>query len=426
MNSRLVALWLGLAAGLSAASPESVIPALERTLNDNILKFWHPRTIDKTNGGYLLHFDNEGQLQPPGPKGIVTQARTLWMYARAARAGYGNRAEMLAAADHGYRFLTTKMWNAKHGGFAWEVDATGAKATRPKIHMYGQSFALYALSEYALASGRKDVAAFARRVFVQWEQKAHDKQYGGYLEFFNEDWTPAGPSERSYMSGDATVKLMNTHLHLMEAMTTFYRATKLPLARERLLELMTIESNAVVRKGLPACSDQYRRDWTPILDGQGGRVSYGHDLENIWLLADAADAAGVPVGPYLDLFRENFAHAIRYGWDAVHGGFWYSGWMRQPADNRTKSWWVQSEVLVSALTMYRLTRDPLYWRIFEETWRFVQAHQIDWKNGEWFEIIDEDLKPRGAKGHLWKAGYHNGRAMIESITLLKQLSKEKP
>lgn len=424
MVRRLCFLSLMFAAGLAAAPPETYIPAFEKTLNENILKFWYPRSLDRTNGGYIVRFGPAGEDLEPGPKALVTQARTVWFFARAARAGYGNKQELLAAADHGYRFLIERMWNPKHGGFAWEVDATGRTATRPKIHMYGQSFALYAISEYAMASGRKDVLAFARKVFDQWEQKAHDKQHGGYLEFFNEDWTPAASPERSYMSGDSTVKLMNTHLHLMEAMTTFYRASKLPLARERLLELIAIESNAVVRKGLGACTDQYQRDWTPILEGAGGRVSYGHDLENIWLIVDAAEAAGVAVGPYLDLFRELFAYSLKYGWDDTHGGFWYSGWMRQPADNRIKSWWVQSEVLVSALYMYRMTGDPRYWDVFEKTWNFVEKHHIDWEKGEWWETVDDQLQARGNKAHAWKAGYHNGRAMIEGITLLRQLSKE--
>lgn len=413
------------ALALPATGPETYAREFEEVLNENILAFWHPRVIDRQNGGYHIRIGPNGEDLGPGPKALVTQARTLWLFARAARAGYGDRKALLEAADHGYRFLTERMWNARHGGFAWELDGDGRTPTRPKIHMYGQSFALYALGEYAMASGRKDVLAFARKVFDQWEQKAHDKQYGGYREFFNEDWTPAAPGERSYMAGNADVKLMNTHLHLMEALTTYYSASKLPLARERLLELMAIESNAVVRKGITACTDQYQRDWTPILEGVGGRVSYGHDLENIWLLVDAAEAAGVPVGPYLDLFRENFDYSMKYGWDPVHGGFWYSGWMRQPADNRTKSWWVQAEVLVSALTMYRLTRDPLYWRVFEETWAFVRTHQIDRKTGDWWETVDDQLRPRGNKAHAWKAGYHNGRAMIEGITLLRQLAKDK-
>jgi mannobiose 2-epimerase len=417
-----VALLSGMA--VSGADPASYVPKLTMTLNENILHFWYPRSLDQKNGGYVIRFGPNGEDMAEGPKALVTQARMVWFFARMARAGFGDRAQMLEAADHGYRHLTTKMWDEKNGGFAWEVNATGTVKTRPKKHLYGQSFALYALSEYAMASRRKDVLDFAVRFFELLEQKAHDRKHGGYLEYFNEDWTPGAPGERGYMSVDSSVKLMNTHLHLMEAMTTFYRASKLPLARERLLELMTIESNSVVRKTLAACTDQYRLDWTPLLEGTRARISYGHDLENIWLLADAADAAGVAVAPYLDLFRESFAYSMKYGWDARDGGFWYTGEFHQPASDKTKSWWVQSEVLVSALTMYKLTRDRQYYEIFEKTWDFLEKYQIDWKTGEWWTSVDDRLKGTGAKAGPWKAAYHNGRAMIESIALLKTLRGE--
>ncbi len=408
---------------LGAAPPESYVPALKSTLNGNILNFWLTRSIDKVHGGYKIRFGPNGEDQGDGPKALITQARTVWLFSRAARAGYGDRKQLLAAAGHGYKFLTSKMWNAKHGGFAWAVDATGNTKIQPKIHMYAQSFALYAISEYAMASGRKDVLAFAVKYFDLLEQKAHDNQHGGYIEFFNEDWTPGdGPN---YMSAPSSYKLMNTHLHLMEAVTTFYRASKLPLARTRLIELMSIESNAVVRKSITACTDQYTRDWRPVLDGQAARVSYGHDLENIWLLVDAADAAGLPVSPYLDLFRENFNYSMKYGWDEANGGFWYFGWFRQPASGRTKSWWVQSEALVSALTMYKLTRDPQYLEVFEKTWQFIDKHQIDRKSGEWWETVDSNLQPSGNKAHAWKAGYHNGRAMIEAVSIIESLGASK-
>lgn len=402
-----------------STTPAAVVPEMEKTLRDNIVAFWYPKTLDRKYGGYTLNHGPNGEWKGDAPKMIVTQARMVWLFARLARAGYGDRAEMLAAADHGYRFLIDRMLDSKHGGFYWTVDATGEKKLRPKKNMYGQSFALYALSEYAMASGRKDVLAHATALFDHFERRAHDSKYGGYLENFNEDWTPTPPGERGYMGVDSQVKLMNTHLHLLEALTTFYRASKLPLARERLLELIAIESNAVFRKDVGSCSDQYKLDWTPILEGGGARASYGHDLENIWLLVDAASAAQVPVSPYLDLFRHSFAYSMKYGWDAKDGGFWYWGAFSQPAAGLSKSWWVQAEALVSALTMYKLTADPQYWTVFEKTWAFVKNHQIDWKSGEWWSSVDAALVPSGDKANEWKAGYHNGRAMIESIALLK-------
>jgi cellobiose epimerase len=399
---------------------QSYIPRLEKNLKENILSFWLNKSIDRANGGYTINFGPRGEAKDPGVKMIVTQARTVWLFARAYRAGYCQK-ECLEAADHGFRFLRDKMWDQKNGGFYWEVDATGEKKQRTGKHLYGQAFGLYALSEYALASKRKDVLNLAIRFFNMLEEKSHDGEYGGYQEFFNADWTEA-KSETPYLGGAAGLKLMNTHLHLLEAMTTFYRASKLPTARERLIELINIQSNAVIRKSLGACTDKYDRDWKPRLEGEFARVSYGHDLENIWLLIDACDAAGISNYPFLDLYRTLFDYALKFGYDEKNGGFYDSGGFNQSADRLTKIWWVESEAIVSALYMYRLTRDARYLEVFEKTYDFIDKFQVDWENGEWHAQIQTDGRPQGDKAHPWKAGYHNGRAMIECLIIINQIS----
>ncbi len=415
-------LMLAVCARAEVRPPAAYIPILEKALTDNILSFWYPQTLDRKHGGFALNHDAEGVSKGDGPKGIVTQARQVWLFARAARAGYGNKKELLAAADHGYTFLRSKMWDASNGGFYWAVDATGQERQQPKKHLYGQAFGLYAVSELALASGRTDVLDFAREIFAVIEKHAHDTRYGGYREFFNEDWTIPAPSEKSYMAGGSTVKLMNTHLHLMEAMTSFYLASRSPEARTRLIELVDIETNAVVRKGLVACTDQYELDWTPRLEGPLSTVSYGHDIENVWLIADARQALGMPVAPFLDLFNSLWAYTLKYGYDDVNGGVFYTGAFNAPAADRQKSWWVQAEVLVSALEMHKLTGEAKYYDVFEKTWAFLDKHQIDWKNGEWHSTVLPDGSVRGGKAQIWKGGYHNGRAMIESVIRLRALA----
>ena len=416
LHARLVqsadAPWAGRAA---------YIPKLEKNLKENIAAFWLSKSLDLANGGYTINFGPKGEPKGPGTKMIVTQARTVWLFSRLVRAGYGGP-EHLKAAEHGYRFLKEKMWDAKNGGFYWEVDATGNQKLKPRKHLYGQAFGLYALSEYYLASKKKEVLDLATRLFNVLESKSHDKTYAGYIEFFNEDWTPAPPGETPYMGGGTSaLKLMNTHLHLLEAVTTFYRASKLPLARERLLELIDIESNAVVRKGLGACTDKYERDWTPRLEGDFARVSYGHDLENIWLLVDACDAAGISNHPFLDLYRSLFDYSMQHGYDPEKGGFYDSGAFNKPADRRSKIWWVEAEAIVSALYMHRLTGDAKYLAVFEKTYDFIDKYQTDWEHGEWHATITPEGKALGDKAQIWKAGYHNGRAMIECLEILKAM-----
>ncbi len=397
-------------------------PMLQKILTENIVPFWYDKSLDRTNGGYTISFDIEGKLREPVTKMIVTQARQVWLFSRLARAGYDPK-KNLEAAEVGYRFLIDKMWDPKNGGFYWEVDATGNQKLKPNKHLYGQSFALYAMSEYALASGRKDVLTFTTKFFNLLEAKAHDATYGGYNESFTPDWTPLPPNEQSYMGAPTDLKLMNTHLHLLEAVTTFYRASKMPLARARLLELINIESNAVVRKNLGACTDKYDRNWTVRLDNNYARVSYGHDIENVWLLIDACDAAGVANGPFLDLYKTLFEYSLKYGYDEANGGFYYTGPFNGPADDRSKSWWVQAETIVSALRTYEYTKDPKYLAVFEKTFDFINTRMVDWKNGEWYEFISAQGQPQGSKGSVWKAGYHNGRSMIECIEILKRWAK---
>jgi mannobiose 2-epimerase len=111
---------------------------------------------------------------------------------------------------------------------------------------------------------------------------------------------------------------------------------------------------------------------------------------------------------------------LKFGYDEQKGGFYDSGPFSRPADNLNKTWWVQAEALVSSLNLYRLTGDSKYVTVFEKTYDFVEKYVVDWHNGEWYETVTPDGIQRGDKGHEWKAGYHDGRAMIECLRLLKE------
>jgi mannobiose 2-epimerase len=121
------------------------------------------------------------------------------------------------------------------------------------------------------------------------------------------------------------------------------------------------------------------------------------------------------------LYRRLFDYSKRHGYDRVHGGFFHRGSFNEDAREREKIWWVQAEGLMSALTMYRITREPEYAQAFEGTLRWVSTRQTDWINGEWFAEVRPDGSTAGVKADRWKEGYHNGRALIESIRLIGEL-----
>jgi cellobiose epimerase len=391
--------------------------SLERVLTHNIIPFWYPGVIDTNDSGYRLNHDLEGKWRGPANKHLVTQARTLWFFSRLAISRYG-APEHLEAARHGYNFLRDRMWDQQFGGFYWEVDSSGRSVTTFEKQIYGQAFALYALTEYATASGDPSAKATAKEIFRLMESKAHDKRYGGYRDTLQRDWTPLSPSRMVHVHDRVPIKRMNTHLHLLEAITTFVSLTDAPVARERLIELILVNSNSVVRKDIGACTDKYLENWRPFDGPDYQRVSYGHDVENIWLLVEACNAAGISNNLLADLYRTLFKYALHYGFDRKNGGFYDSGCFNLPADRREKIWWVQAEGLVASLQMFRLTGEGLYWDCFTLVLDWIVKHQVDWKNGDWYEMVDDDGRASGVKAGPWKGPYHNGRAMLRCLDLL--------
>ncbi|WP_254280808.1 AGE family epimerase/isomerase [Haloarcula marina] len=365
---------------------------------------------------------------------IVTQARMIWLAARLVREGYSD--EYRRIADHGLEFLLKKMWASENGGFVWEVERDGT-TSKPNKHLYGQAFGLYALSEYYRATADEQAAEYAHELVELLEAEAKDNEHGGYVEYFTPDWKPItegqtyleniepdwSPKESGDAVLDPSLKLTNTHLHLMEAFTTYYRAFGTDLGRRRLQELFDIVTNTVYRKQRGFCTDKYEPDWTPKLDDEAFRiVSYGHDLEGVWLAMEAADALGKPTDLFEELFVTLWDYSLEYGYDDEHGGFYFYGGFDEPASFRVKAWWVQAECMTSALRMYELTGEERYFDVFRKTWDFIQEFHADDEFGEWHSGVTDDLEPVGRKGAVYKAAYHNGRALIECIETLNRLS----
>jgi mannobiose 2-epimerase len=393
---------------------------LARILTENIVPFWNPATIDQDDGGYRINHDLHGRWKGRANKGIVSQARTLWFFSRLAQSVYGS-SKHLEAAAHGFSFLGDCMWDHEFGGFFWEVDASGKKPIVLTKHTYAQVTALYALSEYARASGDDSALALCRKLHERLEEHAHDERYGGYREFLAGDWSRPAENTNNPMGRHLTpdMKTANSHLHAMEALTIYVCLTQDAGARERLIELIMINSNAVVRKTSGATTPVYSRDWTPLRGRVFGDVIYGYELKLIWLLVDAGRSAHIPNQPLLDLYRTLFGHAVRYGLDRRHGGFYEAGRVDAPARRRAKVWWTQAEALMASLHMYYLTGDATYFTCFQRTLDWVHNHQVDWQYGEWFMRVEHG-KGIGDKADGWKDAYHGGRAMIDCLEILER------
>ena len=81
------------------------------------------------------------------------------------------------------------MWDEENGGFVWETKRDGT-VTKPNKHLYGQSFGLYALSEYYRATGDETAATYAHDLVEVLDRNAKDETHGGYAEYFTPEWDP--------------------------------------------------------------------------------------------------------------------------------------------------------------------------------------------------------------------------------------------
>ncbi|MBV9272073.1 MAG: AGE family epimerase/isomerase [Candidatus Eremiobacteraeota bacterium] len=397
---------------IDAARVAAARECIEQILTNAVIPFWTRNARDDIHGGYRLHHDLRGKCKGPAPKALVTQARTLWFFSRLLNTPYGT-AEHLDLARRGFTFLMNRMHDADYGGFYWETSFDGTPTGSAK-HLYGQAFALFAIAEYASVSRDGEAYDAARELFRLLETHGHDSQYGGYVECFQRDWAHPDEGNR-FLPVSPPAKSMNTHLHLLESFTRYYELTQDQAAATRIMELIGILSSAVVRKQLGACTNAHNRDWSPAEERRFWRISFGHDIESGWLLLRAGRAIGVPIAPFVDLFRSFADYALEFGFDRRNGGFYHTGVANKRADDRRKVWWVQAEALLGMLELFRATGAAKYYDAFEKTLGWIARRQTDRRGGDWFAEIDRLGRARGDKAGPWKGPYHNGRALIECL-----------
>jgi mannobiose 2-epimerase len=401
---------------------------------NSLLPFWMNKSPDPECGGFLSYFDRDGRPTGETTKPFLMQIRMLFAMSASHRAGYGGgRCAELArnAAD----FIIDHYWDHENEGWYWIGDRQGNPTYRDKVG-YGHCFGIYAFSEYFLATGDPRGQEYAEKTYGAVCKHMADTRHGGFLELMSPDWQPARPG---IYGGDR--KSLDVHMHMMEALTTFYEMTRYPTHRRRLLEIIDLILTRMLRpdgtgyiqftmdfEPLPAIlfAVSWGRDATPA-DGVArplGMTSPGHNVELAWLLLRAADILGLPRETYADLVGRIMSHCIRIGIDHECGGVYADTPSDAPSTQCEKQFWQQAEVLIGMLDAYAMFGDEMYWNAFRNVYDFVFTKMVNMEaGGEWFERLDREGKPiDDALGHAWKICYHTVRSMIETVRRLEKLA----
>jgi mannobiose 2-epimerase len=369
-----------------------------------ILKYWETYSIDTQNGGFYGVVNDQNQPVADAPKAVVINSRILWTFSTAYIHFHKN--EHLKIAQRAYEYIKNHFVDSKYGGVYWSVKADGTPLETKK-QMYGNAFAVYGLSEYYRATKQKEALDLAVKIYQEIEKHSFDPVNKGYIEAFNQDWSQT--DDYILCRGDSR-KSMNTHLHLLEALTNLYRVWKDEAFKKQFKSMLEIVMNKIVDNQTYRMTLFFDEQW----NHKSETISYGHDIEASWLIWEAAevlhDKAIIVKARDLCL---NMAKAACDGLGKDNG----MNYEFEPSKNHLndeRSWWVMAEACVGFMNAYQMTKKVHYLEKSTQSWEFIKKHLLDLQKGEWFGGV----KPDGTitmknKITFWKCPYHNSRMCLE-------------
>ena len=373
-----------------------------------ILRYWIDFTVDNKNGGFVGRITHDNQVQEEAPKGSVLNSRILWSFSAAYNLTANDA--YLVMASRACDYLMDRFIDKEWGGVYWTLDHKGQPLDTKK-QIYGQAFAVYALSEYYKATKNEAAKRAAIELYKSILLHSYDKTYGGYLEALSRNWQATDDLRLSQKDANEK-KSMNTHLHVLEAFASLYRVWPGEGLKQKIKELLSLFINHILTKQKDHLLLFFEEDWTP----KSTIISYGHDVEAAWLLQEAAETIGD--GP---LFAEVQACSVLIARGAAEGldedgGLWYEYDGAHQGLIRQKHWWPQAEAMVGFLNAWQLTGDQRWLERSLESWAFVKTWIKD-GTGEWKWGINGDysLMRNEDKAGIWKCPYHNSRACIEIV-----------
>lgn len=416
---------------LGPQSYHAIAAETEVALRHDVLDVWFPRAVDDDHGGFRSNFTRDWRPAESEGKFSVFQGRMTWVAAQVSMRRPELAPTYLPIVRHGVAYLDGVMWDKQYGGFYWGLDDDGNVSPRytDGKHLYGMSFCVYGAAAAYEATKDQRALDLAKRGFLWMDEHAHDARNGGYFEWLTRDGHVVDAKPLAGRVGVIPTagfplgfKSMNTHIHLLESFTELYRVWKDERLRDRLEELFEIvRDRIVVEPGVMGL--YFTEDWRAVPDHD----SYGHDVETAYLLVEAAEALGRGRDPKTErVARLLVDHALAYGWDDSSGGFFREGTTFGRAEDTTKEWWEQAEGLNALLLMHERygTETDVYWRAFERQWRFFRDHQTDHEYGGIYETVRADGTPTDrVKSKIWKAAYHDSRALLNVTERLRALAE---
>jgi mannose/cellobiose epimerase-like protein (N-acyl-D-glucosamine 2-epimerase family) len=349
---------------------------------DELFEIFGARTIDPAGGFFELDPEGAPRRGPGRVRPIHLAARMAHSVASGTLLGRPGAPEIV---DHAMEFIWSRHRDRQAGGYFWSVGDDGpADATKQG---YGHAFVLLAAAS-GLVVGHPRAGEMLADISEVLDRRFWEARHGAIAEEFAADWTPV-PGYRG----------QNSNMHLTEALMAAFEAT----GERGYLERAESIADLVVRRSAGAAGwripEHYTENWRVDPDYSGNEMfrpsgtTPGHSLEwarlllQLWVLGERR----------LDWLpgaaRSLFGQAMALGWDAAHGGLFYTLDGEGKPLWRLKLWWPLCEGAAAAHWLNELVPDPAWERDYRRIWGAIDRHFLDRRHGGWQEECAEDMTP---------------------------------
>lgn len=415
----------------------------KRELTDNLLSFWMPRCLDRTYGGYLNCFSNDGSRLVSTDKYTWSQGRFLWMFSRLAMMDSDlfddeQRSQFLSYAQNGRDFLAKNVLIAPEDyRCVFLMDAAGTPKHVGDHEGYDLSisadcFVVMGFAAFSRAANDREAWEFAKKlgdsVWVRYQS--------GNFRSLPYPVTPA------YQSHAKPMILTNVCCELLRAAETFEPGYAGCL-RERIKQCHTevfevFQDETFLVHEFKSANGAFAEN----LFCQ--HINPGHTLEDMWFQLEAGQL--INCDSYYDRILKIVERTMQAGWDEEFGGLYHfvpcdglnTRYAVGDAENEpqmrlvlddwgSKLWWVHSEAMYTTLLSYCLTDKDVFLAMFEKVFDYTYRTfpNPDRDIREWIQIRTREGKPQEKVVALpVKDPYHIIRNVLLIIELLENRRRQ--
>ncbi len=369
----------------------------KRDLTQNIMPFWLKHGLDRQHGGIYTCLDRDGSLMDT-TKSVWFQGRFAFICAFA----YNNiekNEEWLHAAKSTLDFIEKHCFD-DDGHMYFSVTADG-KPLRKRRYVFSETFAAIAMSEYALATGDKNYADKAMKIFSDTQRFLTTP---GFL-------TPKFEPEVKLQSHSIVMILINVGSRIRAVIDDPKLTAQIDESIDKLRRyFMHPEFKALLETVGP--------DGEFINTNMARTINPGHCLETAWFIMEEARLRGWDKS-LMDTALTIFNWSWDWGWDKLYGGIInFRDCKNLPPQDYSqdmKFWWPQCEAIIASLYAYLGTGDEEYLYRHQRISEWTYAHFPDAEFGEWYGYLHRDgTVAQPAKGNLFKGPFHIPRMMIKA------------